>query len=131
MRRAQVADEYGALCQELAAIKPKIARHKKLAAEIKSWFDEHPADFADTVNGIKWQIEVSERGWDRTIDAVKLFKQVGKDKFIQVSKPLLGEVDKVIPIALHGSFLVKSQTGPRTLEPHLSNVVSITSKKAA
>jgi hypothetical protein len=109
-----IIDEYGFVRE---AREKLAAREKQLKEQIDRWI---PPDLAAAdkwaFNGEHWVIGVSAREWERTIKSLgRLYRRLGHKAFFAHCKFNLKDFDRLVPEGERPGFLVREQTGSRTL----------------
>jgi hypothetical protein len=111
----KLVDEYGELVRELALFRPKADRAAHLGRVIASWFEQAPAERSFIADGVMYEVQVSAKQNQRNvIDIAELYARCGKNLFLQIANPKLGNVEKYAP-----ELLVEERTGPRRTVPVL------------
>lgn len=116
--RASIVDEYGELCRELDAFKPKIDRKEALGREIRGWYDSASPHVAYIETGSNFEVQISPRSNERKVTSwSKVFKILGKVEFLKWATITLKDLDPLIPPHLKHEVIREEQTGRRTLKP--------------
>lgn len=93
--RAAIIDEFGDVCALRAGFAPTEKRHKQLADEIKSWYEDAAAAREFTEKGDRYQLAISMRSLAKTINIRAAYKKLGINKFLAactITLKALGEL---------------------------------------
>jgi hypothetical protein len=111
-------DEMGDLDEELAPLKPKIARREYLRKKFVARAENEPADQPCTFEGKRWNLKLSARTMKRVFKpgAMKRLATVLGDVFFRIADFPLGKFDDYVTIDNREKYVVLEQTGYRTIE---------------
>ena len=99
-------------------MKPISDRATALAGIINSWVADGDADSGYIASGNRYDIHLSPRAKQRRVkDMGRLFRLLGRVKFLTLCKVGVEVIERELPLAEHGKVLVQERTGPRRLEP--------------
>jgi hypothetical protein len=113
-----LVDEYGECRRALASVKPISDRATALASIINGWVADSDADAGYIAGGNRYDIHISPRAKQRRVkDMGRLFRLLGRVKFLTLCKVGVETIERELPLAEHGKVLVQERTGPRRLEP--------------
>jgi len=116
-KRVAIIDEFGELERRLKVQKPERDRHKALEAEIVAWYRDEPAEESFVAEGTLYSVRISARAKKRTIfNLDKVFRLLGKIKFLSLASIPLSAVDRELPDADHSTFLKEERSGSRSVE---------------
>ncbi len=119
--REQLIDEFGELDRQIREVAPKVARHKALTEQIRSWFTDHPADQPAEADGQLYRIQVKPRSKKRFFNLkakAAIWKRLGKGALAafnitqEAVVKAFGEAEKEL-------LLSEELTGTRELIPVL------------
>ena len=114
--KADVVDEYGELDRLIQAHKVIADRHELLKKTIKSWFDDHPADQPAVANGRQYTLQISARQVERTLAPARVWKLVGRDKFLSICQIAIGKLEELVGKGEVAKLAVEAQTGSRRIK---------------
>jgi hypothetical protein len=130
----RLVDEFGPLDEAVEASKATAKKQEAYRKEIESRFAGAPADQSAIVAGKLYEVSVGPRVNERKIhDPLACYEVIrklhGLDKIKEIFRPLLGDIDKLVPMALQVKFLRQARTGRRPVEA--VRKVSLPAAKAA
>lgn len=114
--RAAVIDEYGELDRRIQAFEPVRKRHESLKAQIKSWYDNDPADFEATAEGQLYTVQVSARETESTVAMAKAYRELGKERFLAACSITIKALTEALGTAAALALIRKARTGSRRLK---------------
>lgn len=114
-RRAALIDELGSLEDQLRPVKPALARAEALRKEVRGWLDAAPADSSGSFDGERYTVQVGARRHERRVLTAAAFKNLGKQKFLELCTFGVGLIEKLVPYPDVKEMLAEEQTGPRTV----------------
>lgn len=118
VNRGAIADEYGRLSAEIAAFKPKIARHKQLRETIEGWFENEDASKSFAVEGSRFVVEVGPKALKRTIKSMHaVYKRLGVKAFLEACSFTLEALEERLSATELGAYLNEKRTGSRSVRP--------------
>ena len=116
LTREQKIDRYGELDRQVQAFQPTAAEHQLLKDEIKSWYQDHPADQAAIAEGGLYTVQVSPRENESQVDKPKLLKLVGRIEFLKLCQVTLKAVKESLGEGKLAELVTKERTGSRKLK---------------
>lgn len=114
--RAKVIDELGRLADKLEPVKPLLKRYEELRKQIAGWFDAEPAEQAFVEAGKAYEVEISERAEERTVNIAKLAKKLGPRKFLGVVKVPMSVLDQHVSPEDQKDMVTTARTGGRRVK---------------
>lgn len=114
-KRLSIVDEYGDLKRRVKEFQPTKARFELLGRTITSWYENEPAEKEFIVEGQKYSIKISEREWQRRVDAARLYKAVGIKRLLELVSVTLKALKDAGLEKLEILCVDKKQSGPRDL----------------
>lgn len=115
--RAAIVDEFGDAAAKVAAFKPTQARYEQLAAQIRGWYGDKPADQEYSERGSRYVVTVQPRALESSIDAKGVHKKLGIAKFLLVVGITIKALEAAIGETEAKTFITKDRTGSRRLVP--------------
>jgi hypothetical protein len=113
----EIIDRYGELKRQVDAFKPTSDECDAYAKIIQSWAENEAADKALEYSGDSYTVQLKAREFARRVTSwARVFKLLGKAKFLELATITLGLIDENIPADKHKEFLIREQTGRRTLK---------------
>lgn len=109
--RAARVDEFGELDRQITAMRPRVARLAVLRAEIQSWYAESDAAGTFAVAGELYDVQIGAKAQQRTPMMQKLYRFLGKVKFLENCTFPVSTADKLDASA----FFQTERSGPRTV----------------
>ncbi len=114
--RAAKVDEFGKLAERLKPVKKDLKRYDELRKEIADWFDEEAPDKSFTESGKHYEVEVSERAEERTVNLSKLSKKLGAKRFLEVVRVPMDLLDQYVSPEDQKAMVNKARTGGRRVK---------------
>lgn len=112
--RIALIDEFGELDRRVAEFKPVVDRHKKLKEEIEGWYAQDGAADSFVAEGHRYQLQISAKRKEREIVAMpKLFRALGKERFLEFCKFPLTVLDRLLPNS--APYVQEEHSGRRTI----------------
>jgi hypothetical protein len=123
--RSALINEFGDASVRRKAFAPTEARYQALLAEIKGWHDADAAELASSEKTDRYQIDISARSSESTINLKAAHKAMGLAAFLRACGMTLkalraalapAEAEKLVSVALTGSRSVTATalvTAPR------------------
>jgi hypothetical protein len=113
-------DEYCELAEKMAAWQPALNPHAARFAEVSSLilgrYAQAPADRSILAPGARYLLPISAGRMKRSVvNLEKFFKAVGRQAYLEMCRPTLGNVEKAIPKEKQSLYIAESQTGNRTI----------------
>jgi hypothetical protein len=113
-------DELGALENELAPYKTKIARVETLKKALRALYVDKPVEQPYERRASRFGLSVGPRGFERHIDEPKLIKLIGLKTYANYAHVTLGVIEaavtaKVLAPDVFTQVVSTAQTGPRRL----------------
>lgn len=114
--RGPKIDEIGRLADKIEPIKPAIKRYEELRKEIAAWFDGEPPDKVFTESGRTHEVEISEKGEERTVNLLKLSKKLGPKRFLQCVAVPMKLLDQHVSPEDQKDLVTTARTGSRRVK---------------
>lgn len=115
--RADIIDEFGELDRKVQEFAPTAKRHEALKSQIKTWFENHPADQELTEEGKLYTLQVGARAKERRIASLaKVFKALGANKFLGICSVGLKALEDALGKDKAAGYIVEDQSGSRRLK---------------
>lgn len=114
--RAKVIDELGKLAEQLEPARPLLKRYDEIRKQIAGWFDGEPADQTFVEAGKAYEVEISERAEERTINIAKLAKKLGPKRFLTVVKVPMSALDQHVSPEDQRDMVTTERTGGRRVK---------------
>ena len=109
-----IVDELGALDAELKPMAPKIARRDALRKTLREAFTEKSAELEYSVSGARFEAKLGPKGWENTVNTVKLAKAIGAKAFLVIARVTLGSLATLTGGAPAGC-VDSARSGPRSI----------------
>jgi hypothetical protein len=110
---AALVDQAGRLKKEIAALRGKEEKLKLIQGEIIAALALKP-DQERTVSGTEFTALVGIQAIDREVtDKLAIFTALGRDRYLDLSRVPLGELDKALPKEFVEGVTSSSRTGRR------------------
>lgn len=113
--RIAIVDEFGELERQKAEFKPVQDRASQLLDIIRHWFLGSDANTAAVVSGKRWSAQVGPAASVATIDKSRLFRILGKDRFLEICSIPVSAVE-ALPFDLVKGCVSKDRTGKRPVK---------------
>lgn len=125
----ELVDQYVDLYSKMAAWRPNLNPHaapfERVKAEILAFYENHPAKEPAIAEGKRYRVPVTPRQVKRwPINVLGFFRKVGKDAYLQMCQPGLGQIEHMIEKDRLDLYIASSQTGPRRLGEPVEQDVS-------
>lgn len=114
--KAAIVDEYGELDRQVQEFEPKRKRHEALKSQIKSWYDDHPAEAEATAEGRLFRVQISARENESVIAKARAYKELGKERFLKVCSLTIKALKEALGEAGASALITKAPTGSRKLK---------------
>jgi len=115
-QRKQIVDEFGALDQELAAVKAKLRRREELAKAIRSWHADADAESTHTSSGDEYEVILGAREMETHLAPMpEIFQALGKEKFLEACSMTVKGLQAAAEASVVLRLTRKEQTGSRSL----------------
>lgn len=115
--RRDVVDELHKLKTQFARLKAKAERLKFLNALVLSWYEDHPAHLAATIEGKKALAIISPREFQRSIfDKQAVYEKLTHEVFVDRCTMPLKVLDELLTVVELATFIDRNQTGPRDVK---------------
>jgi hypothetical protein len=113
--RAAIIDEFGDIALKRLAFAPTEKRFKQLSDEMKSWYQDAPADKTFTEKGQRYQLDVSMCSNVTAINIRAVYKIVGIAKFLKACTLSLKAVGELLSVPEVAAVSSVERTGWRSL----------------
>jgi hypothetical protein len=117
--RAAIIDEFGNLCRLRDEFAPFEKRHGQLYKEIKTWYENEPAEKTFTEKGLRYQLDVGMQAEAKTINMRLAYKILGLEKFLKACTLTLKALGELLGSAEIDCLTTLARTGHRIYIPTL------------
>ncbi len=115
--RAAIIDEFGDIAKLRADFAPTEKRHKQLSDEIKTWYEDSPADQDFVEKGTRYQLDISPCSNVTLIDVKAAKKKLGLAKFLKCVSITLKALAVFLTEPEIAELTSTEQTGYRSYKP--------------
>jgi hypothetical protein len=114
---ASLCDEYGDLSILKDQFSPTQTRYNKCRDQLAKLVADYDPDAEFRVEGDRFRVMISARGWERRADKEKVRKALGAQKFLEAASVTLKALETYLLKPDIEKLTFSEQTGPRTYEP--------------
>lgn len=111
--RAAIIDEFGEVSRLRDDFAPTEKRYNQLRDEIKSWYEDKPADEVFIEKGVRFQLDIGACAMAKTVDVAAAYKKLGARKFFKACLITLKALAEHLGQADIEALTSEAQTGPR------------------
>ncbi len=116
-----LVDELGPIDARLKAVAGDVKRADEIKKALRAQLDKAPAEAARSFSGLKYTAQVSERRMEKTVNVLKLWKQIGVKAFLKIATVTVKALEETLPLDKRSGLVDEARTGSRVVTTALKS----------
>ncbi len=116
-----LVDELGPIDARIKAVAGDVKRADEIKKALRGCLDNAPAEATRSFSGAKYTAMVSERRMEKTVNVVRLCKQIGARAFLKLAVVTLKALEETLPLQKRAGLVEEARTGSRVVTTALKS----------